>query len=815
MRSVLFMLALATSASWPLAAPACPERSFTVDDLVSREAIGAIRVSPNGQWVAIEERGDYASTASFRLGFYSEALVTSLSVSPIGAAAGPIRLESEDGEAGYISGPFSPSGQQMVVYRLTPATLRLGVLSLADGHTEWFEITPDMSHMGRTIAWRSESEIVLVARALDDFPILMRLGFKLQDRVSELWRAAESGRASSSTVMYSGSLRDQRVQANPSALMVLNVESGRERVLGRGEWFDISVSPDGGAVAALFDGADVQPPLDRLVQVGDAIRRRHLAIADLETGVLVEPLTDEDFATHLLAWSTNSSQLLAFGRPSPANEFDTSGRYWLLDRSGRAVSLSLGAATPWIERSWDGIPIPIASWDGDFPLVQVRTDADDQVWLRFDGTDKRSFPVAERGERIVTVDGRAAVARSTGIFGLGDDALIAFGRLAHLGQASDGGPSATWNPDPNDPGRQTVIDGACLTDLRNLERTCLPNLAGGGRIVAAHASAGLAVESHISAHGVIEVRLHTRSESETLAVANREWESVAWGDRVPIDHIGPNGEPLISWLLLPPCWDSAAPPPVVVEVYPGFAQGAAPSRISPGTAAFQNNPAVIAGAGYAVLIASLPHGADGPGRFDDLAERILSVVDEAGRRRLVDPNRIALIGHSYGAHAALRAAIQSDRFDVVIASNGYADLTRSMEPHPFYRAAPDEGVPISRMVGWGETGQGAIGAFHLDPLAYVAESPLFSASRIHGAVLLMESDLDVARFASLFGSLYRLGREAALVTYYGEGHNYLSPGNIRDSHQRILDWLARYLPLSNSLDPIGPVTGPGLDNGME
>jgi dipeptidyl aminopeptidase/acylaminoacyl peptidase len=815
MRSVLFMLALATSASWPLAAPACPERAFTVDDLVSREAIGAIRVSPNGQWVAIEERGDYASAASFRLGFYSEALVTSLSVRPTEAAVEPIRLESEGGEVGYISGPFSPSGQHMVVYRLTPTTLRLGVLSLADGHTEWFGITPDMSHMGRTIAWRSEREIVLVARALDDFPILMRLGFKLQDRVSELWRAAASGRASSSTVMYSGSLRDQRAQANPSMLMVLNVESGEQRVLGRGEWFDISVSPDGRAVAALFDGADVQPPSDRLVQVGDAIRRRHLAIADLETGVLVEPLSDEDFATHLLAWSTNSSQLLAFGRPSPASEFDTSGRYWLIDRSGRAVSLNLGTATPWIERSWDGIPIPMASWDGDVPLVQARTDADDRVWLRLDGTANRTYPVVERGERIITVDGQAAVARSTGVFGLGDGVLIASGRLAHLGQASDGGPSAAWNPDPNDPGRLTVIDGACLTDLPSLERTCLPSLAGGGRIVAVHASLGLAVESHISTQGVSEIRLHTRSEAGTVAVANRKWESIAWGERIPIDHTGPNGEPLVSWLLLPPCWDSASPPPVVVEVYPGLAYGVTPGRMSPGTAALQNNPAVIAGAGYAVLIASLPHGADGTGRFDDLADRILSVVDEAGRQRLVDPNRVALIGHSYGAHAALRAATQSDRFDVVIASNGYADLTRSMEPHPFYRAAPDEGVPIGRMVGWGESGQGAIGAFHLDPFAYAAESPLFSVGRIHGAVLLMESDLDVARFASIFGSLYRLGREAALVTYYGEGHNYLSPGNIRDSHHRILDWLTRYLPLSNSLDPFGPVAGPGLDDRME
>ncbi|MNS81542.1 Prolyl oligopeptidase family protein [compost metagenome] len=97
------------------------------------------------------------------------------------------------------------------------------------------------------------------------------------------------------------------------------------------------------------------------------------------------------------------------------------------------------------------------------------------------------------------------------------------------------------------------------------------------------------------------------------------------------------------------------------------------------------------------------------------------------------------------------------------------------------------------MAGWGETGQASIGDFALSPQAYVEASPLYKAGAIRTPALLIESDLDTPRMGALFSALYRRDREAGLVTYYGEGHTYFSPGNLRDLHGRILDWLARYL----------------------
>ncbi len=165
-----------------------------------------------------------------------------------------------------------------------------------------------------------------------------------------------------------------------------------------------------------------------------------------------------------------------------------------------------------------------------------------------------------------------------------------------------------------------------------------------------------------------------------------------------------------------------------------------------------------------------------------------------------------------GEYSSLRAATQSDRFKAVIATSGYPELTRSMELPPFFRVSPDEGVPVGQMAGWGETGQGRFGAFSTSPENYVAQSPLFSVERLRTPTLLAEGDQENARMGALFSALYRLNREAALVTYYGEGHVYESPGNVRDLHARILDWLARYLGPPARLEPLRPALRPDLEH---
>ena len=70
-------------------------------------------------------------------------------------------------------------------------------------------------------------------------------------------------------------------------------------------------------LAALRNAEDIQPTPGRPLLVGDPIRRRRLAVIDLDSGAVADPLPDEDLAMYLISWSPDSSRLLAFGFIAP------------------------------------------------------------------------------------------------------------------------------------------------------------------------------------------------------------------------------------------------------------------------------------------------------------------------------------------------------------------------------------------------------------------------------------------------------------------------------------------------------------------
>jgi dipeptidyl aminopeptidase/acylaminoacyl peptidase len=43
----------------------------------------------------------------------------------------------------------------------------------------------------------------------------------------------------------------------------------------------------------------------------------------------------------------------------------------------------------------------------------------------------------------------------------------------------------------------------------------------------------------------------------------------------------------------------------------------------------------------------------------------------------------------------------------------------------------------------------------------------------------------------MFAALYRQNKDAVLVTYRGEGHVVIGPGNVRDQYRRLFDFLGQ------------------------
>jgi dipeptidyl aminopeptidase/acylaminoacyl peptidase len=101
---------------------------------------------------------------------------------------------------------------------------------------------------------------------------------------------------------------------------------------------------------------------------------------------------------------------------------------------------------------------------------------------------------------------------------------------------------------------------------------------------------------------------------------------------------------------------------------------------------------------------------------------------------------------------------------------------------------------------WSETGQGRMGTHPWGDLRrYIANSPYYQADKIHTPLLLIHGKQDdacpVEEAEKMFNALKRLGREAELAVYDGEGH---VPGewalaNAVDATERMLDFLERHL----------------------
>lgn len=157
---------------------------------------------------------------------------------------------------------------------------------------------------------------------------------------------------------------------------------------------------------------------------------------------------------------------------------------------------------------------------------------------------------------------------------------------------------------------------------------------------------------------------------------------------------------------------------------------------------------------------------------------------------------LGIYGLSLGGHSALATLEQTNLFKAGVAQNGAADffsnyaslgLVRSILSDDFlsvghstqYETAEDEGLYIG-------------GAPWERPADYAAASPFTHAGEMNTPLMLMGADLDtnfqLTEFEQFFVALLRQGKEAKCVRYWGEGHGNSSPGNVRDTWQRVQDW---------------------------
>ncbi|RRN63454.1 S9 family peptidase [Caulobacter sp. 602-1] len=777
---------------------------FTVDHLLRQEQLGAISVDPSQRWLVVQTQARWDSAPLYDLDDGIRLALGRVQVFDLArnGAARPLPL-AEPG-VGYTAGPLSPSGRHLAVLRLVGHAWELGVADLETGQVFWLDLSPQHAVWGRTLAWRNDDQLVVATRNPAAPDARLGLGWLAQERLPRQWAAAARGEAAM-TVMGSGRYRDLRPKAPPGELVMVDLARSQRRVLAIGDVVDLEIAPHGDQVAAIMEGEDLQPIDDTPATSGTVGRRRRLLLTDLASGETWEPCPSCDVLSRLLSWSDRGDGLLVYARTDAGPWRD--GGFWRVPTRGVAARLDLQGFRPVLEKAADNADLPRAVWLDGAPVV-LTDGPGGRAWRRITPTGAHTLVagLAEPG-RIAAADPKVLLLASASavwrVTAKGARRLSSPAADLTTTAAPPPGERFGYAPPPLAGVATVTAKGAewVVTDIAGGRHA---NLAAGETLAATAPSRNLDVFVRRDPHGVQTVSLVPfKGPARVLATINSHLAGVDFVTPTPVRHKGVDGEPLTSWLFLPNGARPGREPPLVIIPYPGDVMSSPPASQLPPASRLLTNAQVLVARGYAVLIPSLPYRKDRE-PMEGLADQMLVAVDAAATQRPVDPARLAVWGHSYGGYAALAAASQTSRFKAVIAGAATTNLISAYgRLGPMANAVPEVGNWTVASAGWLETGQARMNLPPWrDPARYVRNSPVLFADKITASVLMFygDADKDISQSQSMFAALYRQTKNAILVTYRGEGHVVLGPGNVRDQYRRLFDFLRETI-------------GPGLEHG--
>ena len=270
-----------------------------------------------------------------------------------------------------------------------------------------------------------------------------------------------------------------------------------------------------------------------------------------------------------------------------------------------------------------------------------------------------------------------------------------------------------------------------------------------------------------------------------LTHVNPDLERYPAGDARLIDYSIADGKKLQATLLLPVNYQSNMRYPLVVWVYGGSMLSANVNRYG-GSGNEHYNLHLFSSRGYAVLLPDTPLTVGTT--LQDLAKTVLPAVDKTIEMGIADPDRLGVMGASYGGYSTLALIVQTERFKAAVMDVGFGNLTS------MYGAMLKNGASLG--ISWAEEGQGRMGGPPWQfPERYVQNSPAFFLNKIQTPLLISQGGMDVSPFQAdeIFVGLRRLGKKVVYVRYEYEGHGVEHPSNRIDYWNRILNWFESHL----------------------
>lgn len=261
-------------------------------------------------------------------------------------------------------------------------------------------------------------------------------------------------------------------------------------------------------------------------------------------------------------------------------------------------------------------------------------------------------------------------------------------------------------------------------------------------------------------------------------------------------HRNLDGRKLKGALLLPVNYEEGKRYPLIANVYAGYTVST-PERSFPMKFHPIHISHLLSRCGYVVLRPSIPLSPSGQkgSPLKEIPKSVLPAVDKVIEMGIADPERLGIIGQSYGGYTVYALITQTKRFKAAISMGGMCDLVSNYGI--FNASLRYSNGGSSFTASWSEGGQGRMGVpLWEDRFQWIENSPIFYLNRVETPLLILHGDLDlvsIQQSEEMFSGLKRLNKEVELVRYFGEGHVLSKPANIRDAWHRIVTWFDMHL----------------------
>jgi dipeptidyl aminopeptidase/acylaminoacyl peptidase len=272
-----------------------------------------------------------------------------------------------------------------------------------------------------------------------------------------------------------------------------------------------------------------------------------------------------------------------------------------------------------------------------------------------------------------------------------------------------------------------------------------------------------------------------------VSAANTDLPKQPIGETRVIHWKSKDGKDVEGLLTLPVNYDKSKRYPLVLNIHGGPA-GAFGETF---TGAFGLYPiASFAARGWAVLRAN-PRGSTGygltfrssnindwgGGDFQDLMTGVDSVIQQG----IADPDRLAVMGWSYGGYMTNWVITQTTRFKAAAAGAGLSNLISMWGTND---------IP-STLDDYFE------GTWYEQPERYVRMSPLAHIDKVTTPTLILHGEADIrvptTQGYEMYSGLKRKGVPAEMVVYPRTPHGPTEPKFVLDIMRRHIEWVSKYI----------------------